>query len=289
MPVLRHPALRHPALRQAVLPALIASLLFGIGAFAAPNSQAATQILGLVASNGLPTPLQCQDGSCSGHFSSFCLQEARPAPSAESEYALAPGGSLTLIATRADGSQARLPGNGLLSLRTMIGFTSIRISLPEAKLKALGAVSVAVEVAPMTSAMPVPVANDVNPQTREEIALATGAMRHLAQAAFEDRNGVADAARLASLVINALPADEPQTPAGREAVWTRLLEQVGTPRSGAQSLSPEGIAEARGMYNACEISVASKSSYSLKGCMELRHADLMAVTNRSFWDRSGGS
>ena len=43
------------------------------------------------------------------------------------------------------------------------------------------------------------------------------------------------------------------------------------------------------MYNACEISVASKSSYSLKGCMELRHADLMAVTNRSFWDRSGGS
>ena len=136
----------------------------------------------------------------------------------------------------------------------------------------------------MTSAMPVPVASDVNPQTREEIALATGAMRHLAQAAFEDRNGTADAARLASLVINALPADEPQTAAGREAVWTRLLAG-----SSAQSLSSEGIAEARSMYNACEISVASKSSYSLKGCMELRHADLMAVTNRSFWDRSGGS
>ena len=189
----------------------------------------------------------------------------------------------------ADGSQARLPGNGLLSLRTMIGFTSIRISLPEAKLKALGAVSVAVEVAPMTSAMPLPVANDVNPQTSEEIAFATGPMRRLARAAFEDRNGAADAARLSSLVINALPADEPQTAAGREAVWTRLLEQVGTPRSSAQSLSAEGIAEARSMYNACEISVASKSSYSLKGCMELRHADLMAVTNRSFWDRSGGS
>ena len=284
MPVLRHPVFRHPVLRHTISRAFLAGALVALGAFAAPDGQAASQILGLVASNGLPTPLQCQDGSCSGHFSSFCLQEARPAPSAESEYALAPGGSLTLIATRVDGSQTRLPGNGLLSLRTMIGFTSIRISLPEAKLKALGAVSVAVEVAPLTSAMPVPVANDVNPQTGEEIALATGAMRHLAQAAFEDRNGAADAARLSSLVINALPADEPQTAAGREAVWTRLLAVSGT-----QSLTPDGIAEARSMYSACEISVASKSSYSLKGCMELRHADLMAVTNRSFWDRSGGS
>jgi hypothetical protein len=278
------PALRHTTLRHTISRALLASAFLTLGAFAATDGQAASQILGLVASNGLPTPLQCQDGSCSGHFSSFCLQEARPAPPAESEYALAPGGSLTLIVTKSDGSQMRLPGNGLLSLKTMIGFTSIRISLPEAKLQALGAVSVAVEVAPMTSAMPVPVANDVNPQTREEIALATGAMRHLAQAAFEDRNPAADAARLSSLVINALPADEPQTAAGREAVWARLLAVPGT-----QSLSTEGIAEARGMYSACEISVASKSSYSLKGCMELRHADLMAVTNRSFWDRSGGS
>ena len=275
MPVPRHPVLRHTVLRHIVSHALIAPIFLGLaftalGAVAAPDSQAASQILGLVASNGLPTPLQCQDGSCSGHFSSFCLQEARPAPSANSEYALAPGGSLTLIATMADGRQTR--------------FTSVRITLPEAKLKALGAVSVAVEVAPLTSVMPVAVVNDVNPQTREEIALATGAMRHLAQAAFEDRNGTADAARLSSLVINALPADEPQTAQGRDAVWTRLLAG-----SGAQSLSPDGIAEARSMYSACEISVASKSSYSLKGCMELRHADLMAVTNRNFWDRSGGS
>jgi hypothetical protein len=284
MPVPRHAALRHTVSYALIVPTFVALGFLALGAVAAPDSQAASQILGLVASNGLPTPLQCQDGSCSGHFSSFCLQEARPAPSANSEYALAPGGSLTLIATMADGRQTRLPGNGLLSLRTMIGFTSIRISLPEAKLKALGAVSVAVEVAPLTSAMPVTVASDVSPQTGEEIALATGAMRHLAQAAFEDRNGTADAARLSSLVINALPADEPQTAQGREAVWTRLLAG-----SGAQSLSPDGIAEARGMYSACEISVASKSSYSLKGCMELRHADLMAVTNRNFWDRSGGS
>ncbi|HEY2110173.1 MAG TPA: hypothetical protein VGH25_00450, partial [Dongiaceae bacterium] len=166
----------------------------------------------------------------------------------------------------------------------MIGFTSIRISLPEAKLRALGAVSVAVEVAPMTSVIPVAVAGDPNPQTREEIAYATGAMRRLASDSFETRNAPADAARLSSLLINALPADEPQTARGRDAVWTQLMTAPA-----AQALSPDGIAQARSIYNACEIAVVSKSSFTLKGCLDMRHADLMAATNRNFWDRTGGS
>jgi hypothetical protein len=257
--------------------------LAGIG-FAASEASAASQVLGLVASNGLPTPLQCQDGVCTAHLSSFCLQESRPAPSANSEYALAPGGQLTLIVTKADGTQARLPGDAEASLRTMIGFTSVRISIPEAKLKALGAVSVAVEVGPMTSILPVSVAGDTNPQSREEVAYATGTMRRLAQANFEAHGTAADAARLSSLLINDLPADEPQTQAGREALWSDLLAQTAT-----HPLTSTGIAEARQIYGACEISVASKSSFSLKSCMEMHHADLMALTNRNFWALTGGS
>jgi hypothetical protein len=263
---------------------LAATALIATAAFAAPGAEAASQVLGLVASNGLPTPLQCQDGVCAGHFSSFCLQPARPAPSADSEYTMARGGSLTLIITRADGRQRRLAGNDLLSLHNMIGFTSLRISLPEAKLKAMGAVAAAVEVGPMTSVVPVPLAGDPNPQTGDEIAYATGPMRRLAEASFERRGTAADAARLSSLLINALPPDEPQSKEGRDAVWASLLAVPG-----ARALSPEGIAEARGIYHACEISVASKSSFSLKSCLEMRHADLMAVTNRDFWDRTGGS
>src|ERR1700687_1833813 len=133
-----------------------------IGLSAEPAS-AASQVLGLVASNGLATPLHCQDGTCTGHFSAFCLQEQRPAPSADSAYRLAPGGNLTLIATMADGHTLRLPANDLLTIRTRIGFTSVRMSLPEAKLKSLGAVSVAVEVAPMTSILPRRVAGDPDP------------------------------------------------------------------------------------------------------------------------------
>jgi hypothetical protein len=270
-----------PMLKNHHVFALVLAASIGL---ASARADGASQVLGLVASNGLPTPLQCQDGTCSAHLSSFCLQQARPAPSANSEYELASGGTVTLLATLADGRQIRMPGERLVSLHTMIGFTSVRISLPEASLRKLGAISVAVDIGPLTAVVPTPIAADPNPQTSEEIAYAIGPMRRLAEGSFEERGAGADAARLGSLLINTLPPEEPQTAEGRDAVLAQVLARPGT-----GSLSPEGIAEARQMYSSCEISVASKSAFNLKSCMELRHADLMAVTNRSFWDRTGGS
>ena len=48
--------------------------------FATPRAEAAPQILGLVASNGLPVPMRCEAGDCTALLASFCLQEARDAP-----------------------------------------------------------------------------------------------------------------------------------------------------------------------------------------------------------------
>jgi hypothetical protein len=255
-----------------------------LAGFGAGRAEAASQVLGLVASNGLPTPLHCEDGVCSGHFSSFCLQEARPAPATDSEYQLAPGARLTLVARLANGRSLRLPGDGLVAIHALIGFTSVRIDLPEARLKALGAVSVAVEVAPDSSILPVAVAGDPDPQTPEEVAYATGPMRKLAEQPFERPGPGADAARLTSLAINSLPADEPQTPDGRKA----LLDQV-IATAAAVPLSAEGVAQAQRIYRSCEIAVDSRSSFNLRTCLEIQHADLMASTNRGFWRSNGGS
>jgi hypothetical protein len=252
---------------------------------AAGPAAAASQVLGLVASNGLPTPFHCQDGTCIGHFSAFCLQEQRPAPSANSEYRLASGGGLTLIATLADGRSLRLPANDWLTIRTRIGFTSVRMSLPEEKLKSLGAVAVAVEVAPMTSILPVPVAGDPDPLSGQEIALATGPMRRAAEQAFEKPGETADAVRLSSLTINLLSEDEPQTAAGRDALWNQAVALA----SHSRSFTPAGVDDAHRIYSGCEISVASKSSFNLGSCMEIHHADLMAQNNRDFWASTGGS
>jgi hypothetical protein len=252
---------------------------------AAEPAAAASQVLGLVASNGLPTPLRCQDGICTGHFSAFCLQEQRPAPSANSEYRLAPAGGLTLVISTADGGSLRLPANNMLTIRTRIGFTSVRMSLPEEALKSLGAVAVAVEVAPMTSILPAPVADDADPLSAQEIVLATGPMRRTAERTFERPGEAADAARLSSLIINLLPEDEPQSASGRNAVWNRAVALAG----GNRPITTVGIEDAQRIYSSCELSVASKSSFNLRTCMEVHHADLMAQTNRDFWKSTGGS
>jgi hypothetical protein len=117
---------------------LIASMTFLTIGFLAGRAEAAPQILGLVASNGMPTPLDCQGGVCAGYLASFCLQEARDAPTGGQEYTLAPAGGVAVIATRPDGQRLRLPANDLLTLRLHSGFSIVRVSLPQAKLDALG-------------------------------------------------------------------------------------------------------------------------------------------------------
>ncbi len=257
------------------------------------TAQAAPQILGLVASNGVPTPLSCEDGLCSGFVSSFCLQAGRPSPKVDSEYRLAPAGGLTLIARRADGSSIRLPGEDLVAVRSRIGFSSVTLSLPEARLKALGAVSAAIEVAPLTSVLPVPVAGDGNPQTAADIAFATGVQRRIAERSFETPGEASDAAKLAALVINSLPPVEPKADASRRAVWEKaLMLAAGSP------LDPQGIAEAAGMYRNCAEAVDAHTAVTLKSCMEMHQAGLIGALEldqatggplRSVDDGAGGS
>src|SRR5690242_16112149 len=141
----------------------------GAAALVAARAEAATQILGLMASNGIPTPLACEDGVCRGFLSGFCLQPERPAPTLGSRYRLA-GGGLTILAQRADGSVVRMAGEGAASIAVDGGFTSVAVSLPESLLSAAGAVSLAIEVAPLTLVLPMPEANDPDPQSPEEIA-----------------------------------------------------------------------------------------------------------------------
>jgi hypothetical protein len=252
-------------------------------AFFAGSAGAAPQVLGLVASNGVPTPLTCVGTECSAHFSTFCLQEARPAPSQGQPYAIAEGGELRLVIRTADGRSMSLPGNEHLKVSTLIGFTSVRISVPAETLRALGATQVAVEVGPEVSLVPQAVANDPDPQMPEEVALATGPMRELAGRTFETPGPSSDAARVTNALINALPDSAQEQEAARDGLWERTVDETML-----ASLTPDGRVAAERIYQGCRISVESHSAFTMRGCLELRHADLMAATNHKFWEESGG-
>jgi hypothetical protein len=259
--------------RSLIAAALSAGLFLPLNA-----AQAAPQILGIVASNGAPTPLVCDGVECAAHFSAFCLQEARPAPSSGDGYSIAPGGSMTLIATTNAGQSIRLPAQDYVRISSQIGFTSVHIAVPQSVMDELGATALQVEVGANVSLLPLATAGDVQPQTAEEIQYATTVMRGVAVKKFDQANGASDAARIASVFINALPAKGLESAEARGELW---MANANHPAVANATL--EGLTLAQEMYRSCQISVEARSSYSMRMCLELRHADLQATSNHQFW------
>lgn len=262
-----------------------AALAIAVLGLAHAPASAAPQALGVVASQGIATPMLCDGtGECSARISAFCLQEARDAPSQGTAYRLVDTAAMTLHVTRTDGSSFRLPANGYVAIESQLGFTAVKVSLPENLMAAFDAATIAVEVAPNVSLLPIETPGDTDPQSAEEIALATGPMREAAAAIFEVPGPITDAARLTALLINALPrpAEENLT------IADRLWDSTVTPRMEA-SLSPEGVAAAADVYQSCKLALASHTRLSMRECLALRHAELMVTSNRKFWNASGGS
>jgi hypothetical protein len=269
-------------IRNLIVTATITAIGLAVG-----RAEAAPQILGLLASNGMPTPLRCRDDVCTGYFASFCLQEARDAPSTGQEYELAPGGALVLIATQLDGRRLRLPANDLLTIRLRSGFSSVRISLPKARLKALGigmlgANSLAVEVEPETTILPVVTSDDPDPQSPQEITQAIGPLRRLAAKMFDGSGEIPDAARLVGLLINALPPEDDPGPVGLDALFHQVAASVGSGRFGS-----EGFTAAKSIVSGCQ--PFPPNSVALGFCLESQQNGLLATLNSEFWDAIGGS
>ena len=250
------------------------------------QAEAAPQILGLMASAGMPTPLHCRDGLCTGSFASFCLQEAREAPADGEEYKVAPGGNLLLDATLADGRHVQMPANDLAIVRVRDGYLSVQISLPEAKLAALGVptkrASLALEVGPETSVLPVEQAGDPDPQTPEEIAEATGPLRHLAARTLDRSSEDTDAARWVGLLINALPPENSPEHIALDALFRQVVAS-----NGEGSWTSDGLAEAGQIVQMCQSFPAT--SLAIGFCLAGQQHGLVSILNTEFWDDAGGS
>lgn len=261
--------------------ALLAVIILG----GAKPAEASPQILGIVASNGQPTPLICDHGSnCRARFSAFCLQQERAAPPQGTAYRLADGGQLVLLARYANGHVERLPVGHLVQFRSSFGFTSVEVFLPASLGRSLAMASLALEVGPAVTLLPVETADDPDPQSQDEIEIATGPLRNAAALLFDRPGPSADAARLTTEAINALPPTNSESTASLDRLWA---DTIATGRTAGAS--EQGIEQASNMWRSCELAVLSRSRLSMRECLELRHTELMARTNRQFWEQTGGS
>ncbi len=264
--------------------ALFVGLIAAVATHVAAPAQASPQVLGLMASNSLPVPLNCQGGECAAHLSSFCLQEARDAPNYGQSYRLTDDSHVTLIVERHDGSYVRVDGTQLARIEALVGFTSVRFAIPEETIASLDGARVWVEVASNSSLLPVEADGDKYPQTEDEIALATGPYRAAAALHFDASTRTGDAARLTNILINALPPGQREDDATRDTLWQQYITTAMS-----AEVTPEGLAKAKELYNYCRMSSAAGTALTMRDCLTLRHADLMGEENRELWKEVGGS
>jgi len=257
----------------------------------ASRAGAAPQILGLVASNGLPIPMRCEGGDCTALLASFCLQESRPAPEDGQAYLPGPHGGLTLIVARAGGGKVSLPANTLVSLHLYSEMSTVQASLHLAKLAGAGVSlrpgdSVSLMIEDDTAILPIAAAGDPDPLTPEETSLATGPLRKLAARIFDQNTsdtapGAADSARLLGLVINALPAGDDPDPIALDGVLHQVLAGVAPNRFDAATLSQTGQ-----VVQSCQ---PFPSRLGQTYCLESLQNGLLATMNQDYWEAAGGS
>jgi hypothetical protein len=250
-------------------------LAAGTAAAVAP-AVAAPQILGLMASKA-PIPLRCDGPTCSAIAGTFCLQRERDIPQYGMPYRPTHAEQLTLAVLTRDGTVRRLPAGGRLSFAGYDGYTTIRMSVPKAVLADLGATAVAVEIGPGVALVPTPQAGDANPQAADEVALATGPVR-LAAGRYLDKSAPdADAARLVTALLNALP-EHYSIHDDYSHLWqTAITDDV------AGTVDPTALPQAQDALRKC-----SNSQQMMRSCLVYRHRELMEPDNIRFWQEMGG-
>ncbi len=258
-------------LKKSSMLALIASPLFAGAVAAAPQIMA-------VASTDLDVPVTCEGGTCSVELSSICLQEHRASPIIGTAYYVHGDTGFKLTGKTEQGQEISLSHLDL-KIEAARGHNAIKVGFREVDIRKYGEMSVQISVPENLSIVPKPIANDVNPQTDDDIAAATGPMRQLASSMIDQDTRKRDAAELINQTINRLPWRGRATDAERQDALDAYGEITRTSgfSSGARS-------NADAVMNECESRTAA-GSLTLRQCLGSWHDRLVGKLNTKYWQQ----
>lgn len=263
--------------------ALAVGFAGGLGLFAG-SADAAPQVLGLVASLE-PTRMTCDEAGCRAELTTFCLQQTRENPQPNIAYTPIDGAELMLVGSNAAGETVRLPAEPYLEFHSMRGFTALEATIDPQSVAALGLSNVAIEVGKQVSLLPAEEAGDIDPQSPDEIAVATGANRAAAAKFYDEQNRSSDALRVTSAMINALPADGRRPSDSDGSLWG--ADDV---KSLAAKVDPAGLELSSEMFAVCQNKVdVTHHVATMRNCLQGTHDRLAVRTNIEFWESLGGS
>jgi len=251
--------------------ALLATPLFAFASAAAPQIMA-------VASTDLAIPVTCDGGECSVELSSICLQEHRGSPYPGTAYYVHGDTQFQLTGVTDAGQEIKLSSVDL-KVEAARGHNAVKVGFNETALRKYGPMTVRISVPENMSIVPLPIANDVNPQTDADIALATGPLRHLASSIVDDNTHKRDAAELLNQTINRLPWR------GRATDEERLSAE-GEYRNirASAPFSQQAKDNANAVMKECATRTYA-GSLTLRQCLGSWHDRLIGKLNSKYWNQ----
>lgn len=150
---------------------------------------------------------------------------------------------------------------------------------------ALGLTSIAVMVGNDVSLLPDVTTDDPDPQSADEIALATGVYRTQASEFFDASSEQADAIRVTNVMINTLP-DQGRTKLDSDG---HLLAEAFDDGIG-EMIDPAAVQRAVAIHDACREKVdVTHHIDTMRACLIGSHDNMVVNSNIQFWDSLGGS
>ena len=246
---------------------------------------AAPQILGLLAA-AEPTVMRCENGNCSAEFSAFCLQANRMAPIPGQKYVMANDQGAEVSVTLDDGTTRTMAAKNLVSVKSVCGFFSVRISVPERTVTALSRGQtlrrIALKISPLATLVPVPEIGDPEPIGQAEIDLFAGPLRIVASAAAKQPKLALDIVQTTTRLLNGLKGDGVAEASAPEQYWRRTMGKIAMDddRAGVRSVAKELRMCAR---ISREFNRSSNKRYGMRTCLEAVHDDFIHDITRNVW------
>ena len=237
-------------------------------------AHAAPQLLGLLAESNLP--LHCINGTCSVEVSAICLQEERAMPAWETANREVQPSQIKVAGTGADGRVAEMAIGDIAHIESDRGSWAVKISIPEEKLQAIALSQAALAIEGRVALAPIPVPDDRNPQTAEEINTIVAAFVNSPESVIDETATDMAAAHVLNEMINALPhvtLDESK-PAGD--LWRKVF--------GSNTQSQPGMRQAAAYYRLCGHELLMVDRATVRRCLELGHDNFVTTVNRRYWD-----
>lgn len=251
--------------------------LTAVWAFGAGGASAAPQALALVAT-GSEVQLNCEAGHCAAEFSTFCLQPNRLSPIRGTDYQLADAGAVQVTATTHDGRSLSLPPAEVLTFTSARNHVAMRIGVSPEHVGRLGLKSVSISVGENVTVTPTPRAGDGDPIGEAEFAIATGPLRELGSRIVDNNRERMAAARITSMLINKLPADDDRRAGAARDLWNSTVTAART-----NALYTVGEKIAKRAVDLCDFAVKRKMYGSLRRCLQSEHDVLVNILNSDYW------